>query len=156
MKTYGLVSAVYTPRVANDIKLPPYTTDIFDHEREAAENLLNERLESCAEDVQLSGPYNKQCCDCCCLYELDNNYPVSNNFENRSRIHSCGVESESSSLCDQSSSDLDSEHDSEDDIFYGTNNSRTQNYWNTNALPSTPRPPKNVLDSIRRMGLKEL
>ena len=143
---------------SHDIKLPAYTTDVFDHEREAAENLLNERLESRLEDVKFNGISNNQCCDCCCLCDLDNNYPVDNaNEHNRGRIHSCGVESESSSLDYQYSSDFDSEPDSEDDTFYQTNNIRQQHHWHTmsSTLPTTPRPPKTLLDVIHRMGLKE-
>ena len=43
---------------SHDIKLPAYTTDVFGHEREAAENLLNERLESRLEDVKFNGISN--------------------------------------------------------------------------------------------------
>ena len=56
------------------IKLPAYTTDTFDHEREAAENLLNERLELAPINQKDNNISNIHCCDCCCSCEFDNHY----------------------------------------------------------------------------------
>ena len=141
-------------------KLPAYTTDTFDHEREAAENMWNERLEAAPISEKLDSLVNNQCCGCCCSCGPEDNYyeESSKEQELRDRIHSCGLESESSSLDYQSSNDIESETDSEDEIFYGAPRSKQQYHWNlsSSTLPSTPRPPKTLLDLIHRMGLKEL
>ena len=149
-----LISKIAT---SSDLNLPAYTTDTFDHEREAAENRLNERLELAPMDSKSNTITNSQCCDCCCTCDLENNYPVKYDNQIRDRIHSCGVESESSSVGYQSSSDFESEPDSDDDIFFGASNNRQQHHWNTmnSVLPSTPRPPRTLLDLIHHMGLKE-
>ena len=138
-------------------KLPAYTTDTFDHERETAENLLNERLEFSPIGQKVDNLGLTNCCDCCCSCRFDNNFTEKDTSKNRDRIHSCGVESDSSSVDYQFASDLDSESDSDDDVFFGTSNNRPQHYLNTmNAtLPSTPRPPKTLLDIIHGMVLKE-
>merc|ERR1739844_616519 len=57
-------------------KLPAYTTDTFDHEREAAENMWNERLEAAPISEKLDRLVNTQCCGCCrsCRQPQDNYY----------------------------------------------------------------------------------
>ena len=145
-------------KVSTELRLPAYTTDTFDHERESAENLLNERLEHIS-NVNEKETGDNVCCECCCSCRLETNYLLRDASHQRDRIHSCGVESEASSVDDQSSSDLDSELESDDDIFYGLSYYRPQpqHHWNTmsSALPTTPRPPKSLLDLIHRMGPKE-
>ena len=135
--------------------LPPYTTDTFDHERETAENLLNERLEFSPIDKNIDNLGGTNCCDCCCSYRFDSTFTENDTSNQRDRIHSCGVESDSSSVGYQFESDLDSESDSDEDVFFGTSNNGPLHYLNTMTLPSTPRPPKTLLDLIHGMVLKE-
>merc|ERR1712156_1288379 len=139
-------------------KLPAYTTDTFDHEREAAENIWNERLEASPISEKLN--IGNQCCDCCCSCTEQENY-YNENEENllRDRMHSCGLESESFSLDYQSSDDFESEPDSDDEIFDRTLcNKNQQHHWSSTSstLPQTPRPPKTLFDLIHRMGPKAL
>ena len=143
-----------------DNKLPAYTTDTFDHEREAAENIWNERLEAAPISQKLDNLIDNQCCGCFCSCIPEEDY-YQQNYDNtlRDRMHSCGLESESSSLDYQSSNEFESEPDSEDEIFDRTllyKNQYPQWTLSSSTLPSTPRPPKTLLDLIHRMGPKEL
>ena len=138
------------------VQLPAYTTDTFDHEREAAENMLNERLELAPIEDKFSNVGNSACCDCCCCYS-PTRYHLRHIDEHRDRIHSCGVESEASNADYQSLSEIDSDTDSDDDLFFAPSYNSQQHYWSSihSSLPSTPRPPRTLLDLIHRMGLKE-
>ena len=57
----------------------------------------------------------------------------------------------------QSLSEADSDTDSDDDLFFAPSYNSQQHYWSSihSSLPSTPRPPRTLLDLIHRMGLKE-
>ena len=150
-------------KLSSDIcenKLPAYTTDTFDHEREAAENIWNERLEAAPISQKLDNLIDQQCCGCFCSCIPEEDYHQQN-YDNtlRDRMHSCGLESESSSLDYQSSNEFESEPDSEDEIFDHTllyKNQHPQWTSSSSALPSTPRPPQTLIDLIHRMGPKEL
>ena len=141
-------------------KLPAYTTDTFDHEREAAENIWNERLEAAPIAQKYDKLMDNQCCGCCCSCVPEENY-YKQNYDNalRDRMHSFGLESESSSLDYQSSNEFESDPDSEDEIFDRTVLYQHQNsHWTSSnsRVPTTPRPPKTLLDLIHGTGPKEL
>ena len=144
------------------LKLPAYTTDTFDHERESAENLLNEHLEERSDIGTKIVSGGQHCCDCCCCYTNPPLYTSINATSLfRDRNHSCGIESESSSHND-SLSDAEEYSDSDDDLFFRTsstnNGHQKQAYWsssNATTLPTTPRPPRTLLDLIHHIGRKE-
>ena len=111
--------------------LPAYTTDTYDHQREAAENELNERLEAGAK------------CNCCRRQQLPmppHDLPATDDDVIVKRKLNYSLDSEvDSSFGSLTASDND---DSEDDEVFFT------------AAP-VPRPPRTLLDLIQRMSFRD-
>ncbi len=114
------------------VKMPAYTTDTYDHDREAAENNLNEAIE--IEAVKLPQPPTATTL-------LLRPPPISD----RVRLQSGDVDIEVSSE--------DSEED--DDVFTQPHHQPlTRALWNVFPSHGQPeRPPRTLLDLIQRMGV---
>ena len=131
--------------------LPAYTTDTFDHEREAAENALNERLEAAARHQQPPAlPPKMTACSCQHQQQLPSPPPCdsidsifgSDKVKNRQMNYSVDSEVDSSFGSLTSS---DNEDEDLDEVFFTTNP--------TDHLPHIPRPPRTLLDLIQRMSV---
>ena len=127
--------------------LPAYTTDTFDHDREAAENALNERLEAAASHQQPPALPPKMTA-CRCQHQLPSPPPcdsIDSIFDSdkvKSRQMNYSVDSEvDSSFGSLTSSDNE---DEDDEVFFTTN---------PTDLPQIPRPPRTLLDLIQRMSV---
>lgn len=123
--------------------LPAYTTDTFDHQREAAENELNERLEAAAGSAAVK---------CSCRgsqqlmpmppRDLPANDDVITKAKGRNLNYSLDSEVDSSFGSLTASDNEDSEED--DEVFF------------TSPASPVPRPPpRTLLDLIQRMSFRD-
>ena len=113
------------------VRLPDYTTDIWDHDREAAENQLNESLvqdqDDCKDDESM-------------VVVGETKVLMAGN--SKPRLGSDDVDIALS--CDGSNSGSSSDEDTDDEVFL----------WNVHEK-SRPAPPRTLLDLIQRLSMSK-